>query len=255
MNSSHHSTVIRTVINRCERRWRTPAARSRSPVDVVDVRWWRRAGDQLGHPEVDTGEHQERGQRDQEAGDLGLHHQVAVEEPDGQRDDQRQRRPRPTCSGAGGRTACAAASAAVITATPADRSNSPPIISSATADRDDPDRRAGVQHGGERRQRAERRGDDEEEDEDRDRARRRAPISGRVEQARERSDRFTGSVPQALCGRWGWRRRRRRRELMAGSRLSGQDGRRTAPGSTPAMRSRSNRRPAGGSHVGSRRGD
>ena len=58
----------------------------------------------------------------------------------------------------------------MVTATPVDRSNSPPIISSADRARHDADGRGGVQHGRQRVGVPERRRDDQEEDEDDDRA-------------------------------------------------------------------------------------
>ena len=51
---------------------------------------------ELGDGQVDAGQHQERTQGDEEAGNLRLHDEVAVEESDGERDDQRQNRAHPT---------------------------------------------------------------------------------------------------------------------------------------------------------------
>ena len=63
-----------------------------------------------------------------------------------------------------------------MTMTPADRSNSPPIISMPDADRDDPDRGGLVEHREEGLRRPERRRDDQEEDEDDDRRDQRADL-------------------------------------------------------------------------------
>ena len=107
--------------------------------------------------------------RDQEARDLRLHHQIAVEEPDGQREDQRQRRTCPQVQvQVVGQHRCGertrghrhAGRQVEFAADHQQRDRA----------RHDADRRAGVQHGRQRFGRPERRRDDQEEDEDRDRA-------------------------------------------------------------------------------------
>jgi hypothetical protein len=64
-------------------------------VHLVDVARGHGPGDHLRHPEVHPDEHEERPQRDQEAGDPGLHHQVAVEEADRKGERQGQGRSHP----------------------------------------------------------------------------------------------------------------------------------------------------------------
>ena len=117
-------------------------------------------------------------QRDQERGDLRLHHQVAVDEADRQRHTQRQRRTDPQVQvqvvGQHGRRQRARR----------DRDTGREVELPADhqqPDRDghDADRRARVQHRGQGLRAAERRGDDGEEDED-DIAPTSAPISGRI---------------------------------------------------------------------------
>ncbi len=117
-------------------------------------------------------------QRDQEARDLGLHHQVPVEEADGQRQDQRQSRAHPQVQvqvvgqhRRGQRTERHRHARRQVELA-ADHQQRDPA-------RHDPDRRAGVQHGRQRFGLPERRRHDQEEDEDADRADR-APISGRI---------------------------------------------------------------------------
>ena len=142
---------------------------------VGHVRGGDLPGDQLGHRQVDTGQHQERTQRDQERRDLGLHHQVAVEESDGQRHTQRQRRTEPQVQmqvvREHRRRECARRHRDTGREVELPTDHQQP-------DRDghDADRRAGVQHRGQGLRAAERRGDDGEEDEDRHRADERAHL-------------------------------------------------------------------------------
>ena len=149
--------------------------RRRPAGHVVHARRGDLTRNQFGHREIDTGEHQQRAQRDQEAGDLGLHHQIPVEKPDRQRDDQRQPRPRPQIQmqvvgqhRRGERT----------------RGHRHPRRQVELAadhqqrhrTRHDPDRRAGVQHRGQRLGLPERRGNDQKENEDRHRTDRRTHL-------------------------------------------------------------------------------
>src|SRR5215217_2808093 len=73
-NSSHHSTVILTVMN--------PRPTSEANIaQAAGVGGGDRPGDQLGDAEVEALQDEERAQRDEEAGDPGSHHQVPVDEP------------------------------------------------------------------------------------------------------------------------------------------------------------------------------
>src|SRR6476620_2922477 len=137
-------------------------------VHLVDVGRRDRAGDELRDPEVRALQHEERAQGDEEARYAGPHHQVAVEEADGEAEDEREHgaddevdaelvaehrvdEPRRGDDDAGGEVELAA-----------DHEHS-------HGDRDDADGGGLVEHGEERRGRPEGRGDDEEEDEDDDR--------------------------------------------------------------------------------------
>ena len=127
-----------------------------------------RTRDQLGDAEVRALEDEERAQGDQEAGDAGAHHHVAVEEPDRQTEDQRQ-------DGADDQVDAEVVAEEGVEQARGGDDHTGGQVELATdhqhahADRDDPDRGRLIQHGEERLRRPERRRDDQEEDEDDDR--------------------------------------------------------------------------------------
>ena len=102
-----------------------PLAESMFSIAVVPVSWSVQRG-------VDALEDEERRERDDEARQLRPHDRVAVEEPDGGAEREHDRDRRPDVHVRVRREVCRAAGPELPIMTPAERSNSPPIISSAT---------------------------------------------------------------------------------------------------------------------------
>ena len=102
------------------------------PLARVDVLDRGRAGELQRERGVDALEDEERRERDDEARQLRPHHRVAVEEPDGERRTRARARSPARCSCPRASRGSRAAGPELPIITPAERSNSPPIISSAT---------------------------------------------------------------------------------------------------------------------------
>ncbi|MCR6662863.1 MAG: hypothetical protein NVV60_06860 [Luteimonas sp.] len=64
-------------------------------VHLADVGRDHGTSDQLGQAQICTLKDEERTEGDQEAGDAGAHRQIAIQESDGQREEQRQQRTDP----------------------------------------------------------------------------------------------------------------------------------------------------------------
>ena len=86
----------------------------------------------LVKPEVEPEQHEQRAEGDQEARDSGLGDEPAVEDADHKLTPERQRHADERGSEPTWTARTDVTIAAVTTATPDDRSNSPPIINSAT---------------------------------------------------------------------------------------------------------------------------